>query len=107
VITNGPTAWQTRKLDALGIASRFDTILISEAEGIQKPDPRIFARALDRCGVAASDAMFVGDHPHADIDGAVAAGLRPVWKRMPYWKVDDDVLSIDALSEILPFCLSE
>jgi putative hydrolase of the HAD superfamily len=104
VITNGPTHWQQGKLDALGLASLFDTILISEIEGVQKPDPRIFARALERCGVRASESIFVGDHPHADIAGAKAAGLLPVWKRVPYWKVPDDVLSVGALKEILPLC---
>lgn len=44
VITNGPTRWQSRKIDCMGIASVFDAVLISEREGIQKPDPRIFTR---------------------------------------------------------------
>jgi putative hydrolase of the HAD superfamily len=104
IITNGPTHWQQGKLDALGIASLFDTILISENEGIQKPDPRIFARALERCGVRASESIFVGDHPAADIAGAQAAGLMPVWKRVPYWQVPADVLAVGKLSEILPLC---
>jgi putative hydrolase of the HAD superfamily len=104
VITNGPTHWQQGKLDALGIASVFDTILISEVEGVQKPDPRIFARALERCGLRASESIFVGDHPDADIAGAKAAGLLPVWKRVPYWRVPDDVLSVGELKEILPLC---
>src|SRR6516162_5691231 len=50
VITNGPVEWQLRKLDALGLVSWFDTILISEAEGIEKPDSRIFVRGVERCG---------------------------------------------------------
>jgi putative hydrolase of the HAD superfamily len=107
VITNGPTEWQSRKLEALGITAFFDTILISEAEGIQKPDPRIFARALERCGVRASESLYVGDHPDADIAGARGAGLLPIWKRVAYWKVPHEVMSIDELSEILPVCLAD
>ena len=101
IITNGPTAWQSRKIECMGIAPLFDTILISETEGIQKPDPRIFARALERWGIPADEAMFVGDHPTIDIAGAKGAGLIPVWKRMPYWEVPSDIQKIDQLSEIL------
>jgi putative hydrolase of the HAD superfamily len=107
IITNGPTKWQSRKIESMGIRSFFDSILISETEEIQKPDSRIFARALDRCGVIASESMFVGDHPRADIAGARAAGLLAVWKRMPYWEVPSDVQRINQLSEILPLILDE
>jgi putative hydrolase of the HAD superfamily len=101
LITNGPTSWQERKITSMGIAPLFDTILISGSEGIEKPDPRIFTRALERCSVPAAEAIFVGDHPDADIGGAKAAGLRPVWKRMAYWSVPADVATIDRISEIL------
>lgn len=102
VITNGETKWQTTKLEALGMASVFDVVLVSEAEGIRKPDAAIFVRALDRCGVAPVEAMFVGDHPDIDVVGARDAGLVPVWKRVPYWTLTlDDVLVVDRLSEIL------
>jgi putative hydrolase of the HAD superfamily len=85
VITNGSTEWQRRKLDSLGITSWFDTVLISEAEGVRKPDAEIFHRALTRCGVEASDAIFVGDNPDADVGGSLAAGLRAAWKSVPHW----------------------
>jgi putative hydrolase of the HAD superfamily len=35
IITNGPTVWQRRKIDALGIAPLFDTIVISGSEGLR------------------------------------------------------------------------
>jgi putative hydrolase of the HAD superfamily len=99
IITNGPTLWQSRKIECIGIASFFDTVLISEREGLDKPDPRIFKRALD--GVLAAESIFVGDHPGIDIGGAKSARLIAVWKRMPYWEVRNDVLQIDQLSELL------
>jgi len=103
VVTNGPTAWQSRKLDVLGLSTFFDVVVISESEGLTKPDPRIFARAVERIGIAPGEAMFVGDHPEIDVAGARAAGLIPVWKRMPYWTMPfDDVRVVDRLSEILP-----
>ena len=104
IITNGPVYWQSNKVDALRIREFFDTVVISAEEGIEKPHPEIFRRALARCGIDAADALFVGDHPVADIEGAQGAGLRAVWKRMPYWKVPSSVPCIDSLSEILPLC---
>ena len=104
IVTNGQTQWQTRKLEGLGLGSFFDTVLISEAEGIRKPDARIFRRALERCGVdQPADAMFVGDQPDVDVAGAHAAGLVAVWKRVPYWSLTTaGAIVIDRLSEILP-----
>jgi putative hydrolase of the HAD superfamily len=85
VITNGGSVRQRRKLAALKIADVFDAILVSEEEGIRKPDAEIFRRALARFRVAAHEALFVGDHPVADVEGAHCAGLVAVWKYVPYW----------------------
>ena len=104
VITNGATERQQRKLESLGIASWFDVVLISEKEGVRKPDAEIFHRALARCGVEPSEAIFVGDHPDADVGGALQAGLRAVWKVTPYWPCNHDVPFIRQLSQILPLC---
>jgi putative hydrolase of the HAD superfamily len=101
IVTNGPSVWQSRKIDALGLAPLFDTIVISGNVGIEKPDPRIFEHALQRCGVVAVESMFVGDHPTADIQGAKSAGLMPVWVRKDYWEVPEDVPRIDRISEVL------
>ena len=106
IVTNGPVGWQSRKIRTLGLADYFDELLISEAEGVAKPDPRIFARALERLRVAPHEAMFVGDHPEVDIAGAQDAGLIAVWKRVPYWTMRrDDVHVINRLSEILNHAL--
>ena len=104
VITNGGAERQRRKLDSLGISSWFDVIVISEAEGVRKPDVEIFHRALNRCGIPPSETIFVGDHPETDIGGALRAGLHAVWKVTPYWTCVHDVPFIRQLSEILPLC---
>ena len=105
VITNGSVKRQDAKLRALGLSKFFDVVLISEAEGLRKPDPQIFRRAVERSGVSPSEAMFVGDHPEVDVAGARTAGLTPVWKRVPYWHLAlDDVLVIDRLGDLLPAC---
>jgi putative hydrolase of the HAD superfamily len=51
-------------------------VLVSEAEGLRKPDPLIFRRAAERLGVEAGECLFVGDNPEIDIIGAAAAGMQ-------------------------------
>jgi putative hydrolase of the HAD superfamily len=67
-----------RVCEGLGIARYFHTMVMSGRVGYSKPDPQIFAVALRRVGVAAPEAMHVGDGEHEDIVGARAAGLRAV-----------------------------
>jgi putative hydrolase of the HAD superfamily len=62
----------------LGIADYFDAIVMSGHVGCAKPDPRIFAIALQRVGVSAAQAVHVGDSPSDDLEGATAAGLRGI-----------------------------
>ena len=81
VITNGSLRMQSGKLQCLALTPMFDTILISDAEGISKPDPRIFHRALERLDISPARSVFVGDHPEVDVAGARAAGMQAIWRR--------------------------
>ena len=102
VVTNGTSMRQRRKIAALGLQDAFDAVLVSEEEGVRKPEAELFRRALTRCGVAAHEALFVGDHPVADVEGANDAGLRAVWKFVPYWPpVVPEIPVIRDLSEVL------
>ena len=103
MITNGSVRMQSRKLECLALLPLFDTILISDAEGISKPNRRIFLRALERLNVPPARAVFVGDHPEVDVAGARAAGMQAVWRRDPRVAVivDADAV-IEALGDLLP-----
>jgi FMN phosphatase YigB (HAD superfamily) len=79
VVTNNSTAEQIEKLRALNIAGYFDTVVISEDVGVTKPDPKIFAIALERIGASPQEVVFVGDNWTNDIAGAVNAGMSAVW----------------------------
>lgn len=79
IVTNGTVNSQQRKLDALGLAAEVDAVVISEAVGCKKPDPRIFAAALERLDVSAAETVYVGDHPVNDVMGATQAGLQAIW----------------------------
>lgn len=86
LITNGGAAHQQNTIRALGIESYFSVVLISGEEGIKKPDPAIFLRAVERFGVHAEECLFVGDHPVTDVAGARNAGLKGIWKRDDFWE---------------------
>jgi HAD superfamily hydrolase (TIGR01509 family) len=68
------------KLDALfaalGIRSHFDLVIDSAHVGFEKPDPRIFAVALDHFHVPPERALHLGDFYATDIVGARAARIR-------------------------------
>ncbi|GIZ10849.1 HAD family hydrolase [Pseudomonas sp. NCCP-436] len=74
VITNG-----NADVRRLGLADYFRFTLCAEELGVGKPDPVPFHEALRRAGVNAGQAVHIGDHPHDDIAGAQAAGLRAIW----------------------------
>lgn len=106
LITNGETKLQSRTISALGLEDRMDAILISQAEGVRKPDPAIFHRAAQQLGAAPGTCVYVGDNPEADILGAVNAGLRGIWfnptgRRWPAKLGPQKGQTIAALTEIL------
>lgn len=70
-------------LEEVGIADPFAAIIDSGRLGIEKPDPRIFAAALDALGApgCATSALHIGDSWPADVAGALNAGWRAVWFR--------------------------
>lgn len=79
IVTNGPADIQREKVQLLGLPPLVDAIVISGEVGVAKPDPAIFALALDRLRATPGDTIYLGDAPLADINGAHAAGIRAVW----------------------------
>ena len=79
VITNGIAAMQNLKLDVSGLRPLLDEVLVSGEEGVHKPDPELFYRAAGRLCVAPDRCIYVGDYPPNDIEGARAAGMRPLY----------------------------
>ena len=66
------------RLEELGLAPLLDGAVVSAELGAAKPDGAMFARGLAVAGVRAPDAWHVGDDVAADVEGALAAGVRPV-----------------------------
>lgn len=65
-----------RDLHRFGLAGYFEFILDSAVEEVAKPDPEIFVRAMDRCGVTAENFLHIGDNIYADCRGASQTGMQ-------------------------------
>jgi putative hydrolase of the HAD superfamily len=73
--------WDSRLptlLEELGLSDYFETLGVSHLEGVEKPDPILFRRVLERLGAAPEEALHVGDVPALDLVGAQAAGVDAV-----------------------------
>jgi putative hydrolase of the HAD superfamily len=100
MITNGYGKFQMDNIKVLGIDKYFDTILISEWEGIKKPDPQIFIRALEKLNVLPNESIFVGDHPVIDVKAAQNVGMKGIWKRDFQWNNVGADSIVNDLSEL-------
>jgi len=63
----------------IGLAHYFERSLAARDAGMMKPDPRIFHILLESAGLTPDEVVHVGDDPDADVEGARAAGVLPVW----------------------------
>jgi putative hydrolase of the HAD superfamily len=94
------------RLGETGLAGLVDGALASAEVGSAKPDGAIFAAALRLAGT--DRAWHVGDTPEADVAGALAAGLQPVFidRRGPPPPLPAGVPVIDSLAGLLPLVLT-
>jgi len=67
-----------RDLEEQELAERLDAVVFSSEVGVRKPRAEIFQAALERLGVPAERALFVGDRLYADVRGARDVGMRTV-----------------------------
>ena len=86
IVSNNLLEEQQGKLRLCGLAPYVDVLMVSEEARVSKPDPVIFELALERLGCGAEEVVMVGDSWAADVKGALAAGIDPIWfnpDRMP------------------------
>ena len=79
LVTNGPSQLQRRKIEILGIAPWFESVLVSAEVGHSKPEPGIYMLALECLNANPKEAWFVGDNLYTDIAGANNVGMPSVW----------------------------
>ncbi len=78
VVSNTEDGRAKDSLEAAGLGGLFDLTVDSHLVGCKKPDPAIFRLALERLGVEAGEAAFVGDSYAHDALAARAVGMRAV-----------------------------
>ena len=105
IITNNRTSEQEDKLHFLGMTHLVDALITSEDVGATKPDPRIYEVALQRLGARPEETVMVGDNWQADVLGALAVGIRPLWlnrfgARRPLAQVEE-ITSLEPLAEVV------
>jgi putative hydrolase of the HAD superfamily len=89
-------------LERTRLRALVDAVVTSAEFGAAKPDPAIFARALELAGgVAAADAVHAGDDIAADVEGARAAGITPVFVARNGEAVPPGVRAIPSLEALI------
>ena len=79
LVTNGASCLQREKLRGAGLAERFSAVVASGDIAAGKPAPEVFTHALALLGVAAHEAVMIGDNRVNDVEGARRAGIRALW----------------------------
>lgn len=95
IVTNGKSPFQERNIRTLVEYRFFDSIFVSEAVGLRKPDKAIFVLACESLNAEIEESLFIGDNPVADISGAKQAGMKTIY--VPTEKSADNCSDADAV----------
>lgn len=101
-VTNNLVAEQEDKLRHVSLRHLFDDLVISEAAGVNKPDPAIFELALQRAGAQPHEAIMLGDSWANDVMGAISSGIAPAWLDRAGKGVPDASVEVLVLTGLRP-----
>ncbi len=105
LITNGFNDIQARKLASSNLTHYFEEVITSEHSGHLKPDPRMFAHALERTGATKGESLMIGDNLECDVLGACNAGIDQVYfnpdKRRHFNTITHEISCLSELKAIL------
>ena len=100
--SNGFHEVQYKKLAASGLRNYFDTIILSEDAGANKPSKAFFDYALAKSGASVDTTMMIGDNLQTDIIGARDMGLDTIlFNRWDVPPSDIPTHTVAALREIM------
>ena len=102
IVSNNLLEEQQGKMRLCGFDPYVDALVVSEAVGIAKPDPAIFAHALAALDCGPADAVMIGDSWPADIEGARAAGIRAIWFNRLHRPSPDPSAGVREVASLLP-----
>ena len=89
LVSNAQACYTRPELVKSGLTKVLDRILISSEEGIRKPSPLFFLRALERELTTPDHALMVGNEVQCDIQGAASAGIDGVYLHTAISRQDD------------------
>ena len=103
ICSNGFHEVQYKKLRACGLHDCFDTIILSEDAGANKPSKQYFDYALQISGASKEQTLMIGDNFNTDILGAKQAGLDTAYfNRFPDYPAPEPVtFEVTALRELM------
>jgi putative hydrolase of the HAD superfamily len=96
--------WDVSLHDVLrdtGLDGLVDGVVTSAELGVAKPDPALFAHALELAGAAPAEALHAGDDLVADVEGARRAGITPVYVAREGEPAPEGVRTVSSLAELL------
>jgi HAD superfamily hydrolase (TIGR01549 family) len=101
LLTNNPFGPRALEMHGLHV-DVFECVVVADPD-VRKPDPRAFAPLVDALALPPNDIAYVGDTIECDVEGALAAGLVPVWldRWDDPWDAPPDVIRIRSLTELL------
>jgi FMN phosphatase YigB (HAD superfamily) len=101
LVTSGFRRLQESKVRALGIAHRFDEVVIDALdEPARRGKERVFADLLARHRLQPEDVIVVGDDPESELTAARNLGLRPVQTVRPGIQPASGVTHVTDLGEL-------
>ena len=82
IITDGRPEGQHAKIDALGLESKVDEIIITDELGgieYRKPNPAAFILIQKKLGTPFEKMVYVGDNPKKDFQASEMLGMQRIW----------------------------
>ena len=79
ILSNGFKELQSRKMQTGGIDKYFDALILSEDIGVNKPDSRLYAHAMERTASKPQESLMIGDMFDTDIVGAANFGIDSIY----------------------------